>query len=221
MPYAHHRHWKTWLRSAAAGRSIEAHDSCQTNAGGDCTNTGESVPQLWRRVFRGAGVLLASLSDLLSGRVARRARRIGGFRLLPQAEVFEVRRPWTLAARWLLPTSAERAWCLPVRSSSAVGRPPRLFHGCGTLSGLVAGFARGFGGWWVLLAGGGFEVRRPPTLVANCRFLGPRALAGSPGRWELPAGARHHHCAGPIRCRGPLELAPDSPGGLAAGGYCL
>lgn len=119
--------------------------------------------------------------------MARRARWFGGFRFLPQAEVFEVRRPWTLVARWLLPISAERAWS--PRLSSALGRPLWLFGGCGPLSGLAAGSARGFGGWWVLLAGGGFEVRRPPTLVANRRFLGPRALAGAPGRWEVPAGA--------------------------------
>lgn len=127
---------------------------------------------------------------LFAGRVARRARWFGGFRFLPEAEVLrsDALGLWWRAGCCLHPPSARGARS-PV--SVRIGRPPWLFGGCGPLSGLAAGSARGFGGWWVLPAGGGFEVRRPPTLAANRRFLGPRAPAGAPGRWEVPAGAHN------------------------------
>lgn len=52
-------------------------------------------------------------SPISTGLAPRRARRFGGFRVLLQAEVFEVRRPWTLAVNRLLPIAAERPWSLP------------------------------------------------------------------------------------------------------------
>lgn len=131
-------------------------------------------------------MLLARVFGLLSGRVARRARRVGGFRLLPQAEVFEVRRPWTLAAGWLLPTSAERAWSLPV------GRRPSsdVRHGSFAAAVLSRGLWPDSPG---ALGAGGFclqaEVLRSDALRLSWQTagsLGPERLRAPPAVGSYP-----------------------------------
>lgn len=76
------------------------------------------------------------------------------------------------------------------------------------------------------LGAGGFclqaEVLRSDALRLwrqTAGSLGPERLRAPPAVGRCPPEPTTH--AGPIRCRGPLELAPDSPGGLAGGGYCL